>query len=120
MSNVKTLFSRKYLKKIRIYRNTYCNNNNNNCNDKNGVIEKNIVRNFSKKYIYENICWMCCSITPGIMSFIFLILNWILHKPIKDKFNKETTLPEHAYWITARSAGVWSHERKLEALKRFL
>ena len=39
---------------------------------------------------------------------------------IKDKFNKETTLPEHAYWITARSAGVWSHERKLEALKRFL
>ena len=39
---------------------------------------------------------------------------------IKDKFSKETTLPEHAYWITARSAGVWSHERKLEALKRFL
>ena len=39
---------------------------------------------------------------------------------IKDKFNKETTLPEHAYWITARSAGVWSHERKLEALKRFI
>ena len=39
---------------------------------------------------------------------------------IKDKFNKETTLPEHAYWITARSSGVWSHERKLEALKRFL
>ena len=39
---------------------------------------------------------------------------------IKDKFNKETTLPEHAYWITARSAGVWSHELKLEALKRFL
>jgi len=39
---------------------------------------------------------------------------------IKDKFKKETTLPEHAYWITARSAGVWSHERKLEALKRFL
>ena len=39
---------------------------------------------------------------------------------IKDKFNKETTLPEHAYWITARSAGVWSHEQKLEALKRFL
>ncbi len=39
---------------------------------------------------------------------------------IKYKFNKETTLPEHAYWITARSAGVWSHERKLEALKRFL
>ena len=39
---------------------------------------------------------------------------------IKDKFNKEITLPEHAYWITARSAGVWSHERKLEALKRFL
>ena len=39
---------------------------------------------------------------------------------IKDKFNKETTLPEHAYWITARSAGVWSHERKLEALKRYL
>ena len=39
---------------------------------------------------------------------------------IKDKFNKETTLPEHAYCITARSAGVWSHERKLEALKRFL
>ena len=87
MSNVKTLFSRKYLKKIRIYRNNYCNNNNN-CNDKNGVIEKKIVKNFSKKYIYENICWMCCSITPGIMSFIFLILNWILHKPIKDKFNK--------------------------------
>ncbi len=39
---------------------------------------------------------------------------------IKDKVNKETTLPEHAYWITARSAGVWSHERKLEALKRFI
>ena len=39
---------------------------------------------------------------------------------IKDKFKKETTLPGHAYWITARSAGVWSHERKLEALKRFL
>ena len=39
---------------------------------------------------------------------------------IKDKFHKETTLPEHAYWITARSAGVWSHEQKLEALKRFL
>ena len=39
---------------------------------------------------------------------------------IKDKFNKETILPKHAYWITARSAGVWSHERKLEALKRFL
>ena len=39
---------------------------------------------------------------------------------IKDKFKKETTLPEHAYWITARSAGVWSHERKLEALKRFI
>ena len=39
---------------------------------------------------------------------------------IKDKFNKETILPEHAYWITARSAGVWSHEQKLEALKRFL
>ena len=39
---------------------------------------------------------------------------------IKDKFKKETTLPEHAYWITARSAGVWSHEQKLEALKRFL
>ena len=39
---------------------------------------------------------------------------------IKDKFNIETTLPEHAYWITARSAGVWSHERKIEALKRFI
>tara|TARA_B100000927_G_scaffold277255_1_gene258709 strand:+ start:16 stop:651 length:636 start_codon:yes stop_codon:yes gene_type:complete len=39
---------------------------------------------------------------------------------IKDKFNIETTLPEHAYWITARSAGVWSHEKKIEALKRFI
>ena len=39
---------------------------------------------------------------------------------VKKENNKETTLPEHAYWITARSAGVWSHERKLEALKRFL
>jgi len=38
---------------------------------------------------------------------------------IKDKYGEETTLPEHAYWITARSAGVWSHERKIEALKRF-
>ena len=39
---------------------------------------------------------------------------------IKDKFNIETNLPEHAYWITARSAGVWSHEKKIEALKRFI
>ena len=39
---------------------------------------------------------------------------------IKDKFNIETTLPEHAYWITARSAGVWSHEKKLEALRKFI
>ena len=39
---------------------------------------------------------------------------------IKDKTGDETKLPEHAYWITARSAGVWSHERKLGALKRFI
>ena len=39
---------------------------------------------------------------------------------IKDKTGDETKLPEHAYWITARSAGVWSHERKLRALKRFV
>ena len=39
---------------------------------------------------------------------------------IKDKGEKETNLPEHAYWITARSTGVWSHKQKLEALKRFI
>ena len=38
---------------------------------------------------------------------------------IKDKFEKETTLPPHAYWITARTAQAWTHDKKLEALKRF-
>ena len=39
---------------------------------------------------------------------------------IKDKNRKETTLPDHAYWITARTAQAWPHDRKLEALKRFI
>ena len=38
---------------------------------------------------------------------------------IKDKHGIETTLPDHAYWITARTAQAWSHDKKLEALKRF-
>ena len=38
---------------------------------------------------------------------------------IKDKFETETTLPPHAYWITARTAQAWPHDKKLEALKRF-
>ena len=38
---------------------------------------------------------------------------------IKDKYGEETKLPEWAFWITARTAQKWPHERKLEALKRF-
>jgi len=38
---------------------------------------------------------------------------------IKDKYGEETTLPEWAFWITARTAQKWPHEKKLEALKRF-
>ena len=38
---------------------------------------------------------------------------------IKDKYGEETTLPHYTHWITARTAQMWSHERKLEALKRF-
>lgn len=39
---------------------------------------------------------------------------------IKDKRNEEQHLPPHAYWITARTAQNWSHEKKLNALKRFI
>ena len=28
-------------------------------------------------------------------------------------------LPDHAYWITSRTAQVWTHEQKLKALERF-
>ena len=39
---------------------------------------------------------------------------------IKDKFNeKHFLLLNMFYWIK-RKCGVWSHEQKLEALKRFL
>ena len=38
---------------------------------------------------------------------------------IKDRKSEERHLPEHAYWITARSAQKWTHEQKLNALKRF-
>jgi hypothetical protein len=36
---------------------------------------------------------------------------------IKDKHGIETNLPDHAYWITARTAQAWTHDKKLEALK---
>ena len=38
---------------------------------------------------------------------------------IKDKYGEETILPNYTYWITARTAQRWPHEKKLEALKRF-
>ena len=38
---------------------------------------------------------------------------------IKDKYGEETILPDYTYWITARTAQRWPHEKKLEALKRF-
>ena len=39
---------------------------------------------------------------------------------IKDKYGEETILPEWAFWITARTAQKWPHEKKLEALKKIL
>ena len=39
---------------------------------------------------------------------------------IKDKRGEEKHLPEHTYWITSRSAQVWTHKQKLNALKRFI
>jgi|TARA_B100001113_G_scaffold107270_1_gene87007 hypothetical protein len=38
----------------------------------------------------------------------------------KDMKEEKSELPEWAYWLTARSAAVWSHEKKLEALTRYL
>ena len=32
----------------------------------------------------------------------------------------EAVLPEHTYWITARTSNVWSHEKKLEVLRKFI
>ena len=38
----------------------------------------------------------------------------------KDLLPEETILPDYTYWITARTSNTWSHEKKLEALKRFI
>lgn len=42
-----------------------------------------------------------------------------LEHQIKDKNFEEKILPAHAYWITSRSAQVWTHEQKLKTLERF-
>ena len=37
----------------------------------------------------------------------------------KDLISKEN-LPDYTYWITARTSNTWSHEKKLEALRKFI
>ena len=40
---------------------------------------------------------------------------------IKEKdLLPEAVLPDYACWITARTANVWSHEKKIEALRKFI
>ena len=38
---------------------------------------------------------------------------------LEHQIRGEESLPEHAYWITARTAQVWTHEQKIKALERF-
>ena len=40
---------------------------------------------------------------------------------IKEKdLLPEAVLPDYTYWITARTSNTWSHEKKLEALRKFI
>ena len=40
---------------------------------------------------------------------------------IKEKdLSPEAVLPDYTYWITARTSNTWSHEKKLEALRKFI
>ena len=32
----------------------------------------------------------------------------------------EVVLPDYTYWITARTSNTWSHEKKIEALRKFI
>ena len=32
----------------------------------------------------------------------------------------EAVLPDYTYWITARTSNTWSHDKKLEALRKFI
>ena len=38
---------------------------------------------------------------------------------IKDKYGEETVLPEWRFGLLLETAQKWTHEKKLEALKRF-
>ena len=38
----------------------------------------------------------------------------------KDLLAKKAILPDYTYWITARTSNTWSHETKLEALRKFI
>ena len=43
------------------------------------------------------------------------------HFLIKEKdLLPEAVLPDYTYWITARTSNTWSHEKKLEALRKFI
>ena len=40
---------------------------------------------------------------------------------IKEKdLLPESVLPDYTYWITARTSNTWSHEKKIEALRKFI
>lgn len=80
------LFDKEYIRKMKKYEENYCKESTQ-CKKKNLIRTDHIVIKFNKKWLFKNISWMCCSMTPGLMSWIFFILNWILHKLIKDHFD---------------------------------